>query len=114
MFSVLHSGKVLPEHCGPYKGVVRYHLGLITPKDNTHCLLTVNGIKYRWKEGEDIMFDDTFPHSVINRSDESRVILFLDIKKKFNNLFLDSLNTILLYLSKFNETVDHIVEKVNA
>jgi len=113
MFSVLHSGKVLPEHYGPYKGILRYHLGLITPKDSTHCLLTVNGINYRWKEGEDIIFDDTFLHSVVNGSSESRIVLFLDIQKEFNNLFLNSLNTILLYLSQFNDTVGHLVEKVN-
>jgi beta-hydroxylase len=114
MFSVLHSGKVLPEHYGPYKGILRYHLGLITPKDGTHCLLTVNGINYRWKEGEDIIFDDTFIHSVINGSNESRVVLLLDIQKELNNLFLNSLNTIFLYLSQFNETVGHLVKKVNA
>ena len=114
MFSVLHSGKIIPEHSGPYKGILRYHLALITPKDNTHCLLTLNGINYIWKEGKDVIFDDTFRHSAINGSTESRVVLFLDIKKEFNNLFLNSLNTIFLYLSQFNKTVSHLVEKVNA
>ena len=114
MFSVLHSGKIIPEHSGPYNGILRYHLALITPKDNTHCLLILNGIHYRWKEGEDVIFDDTFCHSVINGSSESRVVLFIDIKKEFNNLFLNSLNTILLYLYQFNKTVVNIVKKVNA
>ena len=31
MFSILAPGKRIPPHDGPYKGVLRYHLGLDGP-----------------------------------------------------------------------------------
>ena len=31
MFSILAPGKHIPDHNGPYKGVIRYHLGLKVP-----------------------------------------------------------------------------------
>jgi aspartyl/asparaginyl beta-hydroxylase (cupin superfamily) len=31
-FSILAPGKHLPAHRGPYKGVMRYHLGLLIPE----------------------------------------------------------------------------------
>ena len=32
-----------------------------------------------WKEGEGVLFDDTYVHEVWNKTDERRVVLFLDI-----------------------------------
>ncbi|MGH9784318.1 MAG: aspartyl/asparaginyl beta-hydroxylase domain-containing protein, partial [Terriglobia bacterium] len=32
MFSILAPHKRLPEHCGAYKGVLRYHLALLIPE----------------------------------------------------------------------------------
>lgn len=113
MFSVLHPGKVIPPHTGPYKGVLRYHLALVTPKDTNQCKILVNGIPYNWKKGEDVLFDDTYIHSVQNNSDETRVVLFLDIKKEFENVFLDSLNDIVLHFGKFNDSVNNIVSNTN-
>jgi hypothetical protein len=34
-----------------------------------------------WKNGEDLLFDDGFPHYVQNRSNKSRAILFADIPR---------------------------------
>jgi beta-hydroxylase len=113
MFSILPPGKKLEPHYGPYKGVLRYHLGLIIPKKYDDCYLLVNEKKYNWKEGEDVMFDDTFLHSVENNTDETRVVLFLDIKRNFNNLLLDNFNSFLLYFLKFNDTITDIVKKSN-
>lgn len=113
MFSVLHPGKVIPPHKGPFKGVLRYHLALITPKENEKCTIEVNKIEYNWKEGEDVIFDDTFVHSVKNESYESRVVLFLDIQRDFENIFLDTLNSIILYLGKYNDSVTNIVLNTN-
>jgi len=109
MFSVLHPGKIIPPHVGPYKGVLRYHLAIITPKDYHKCKIVVNKIPYHWREGKDVLFDDTFLHSVKNESNETRVVLFLDIKKEFNNIFLDGLNSVVLYFSQFHETVNNII-----
>jgi len=113
MFSVLYPGKVIPPHYGPYKGVLRYHLTLIAPKKYKKCQILVNNKPYNWKEGKDVLFDDTYIHSVKNESDETRIVLFLDIKKNFNNIFLNSINNIILYFCQFNDTVHSIVENTN-
>jgi beta-hydroxylase len=113
MFSILPPGKKLEPHYGTYKGVLRYHLGLIIPKKRKDCFLLVNRKKYNWKKGEDVMFDETFLHSAENNTDETRVVLFLDIKRNFNNIILDSFNNFILYSSKFNDSITDIIEKSN-
>ena len=113
MFSVLHPGKVIPPHKGVYKGVLRYQLALVTPKNTKQCRIYVNDIPYHWEKGKDVIFDDTFLHDVKNESNETRVVLFLDIKKEFNNLFLNSLNSLVLYFIKFNDSVISIVDNTN-
>jgi beta-hydroxylase len=113
MFSVLKPGKKLAPHYGPSKSVLRYHLSLIVPKNNKECFITVNGEKHNWQEGSDTMFDDTYLHSAENNSDETRVVLFLDIKRKYNNVFLDWVNDTMLHYAQYNPTVLEIVKNTN-
>lgn len=114
MFSILKPGQYLPRHFGPYKGVLRYQLSLIVPKDYENCFLEVNDKKYCWQEGCDVIFDDTLQHSVHNNTDEHRVILFLDVKRHFGNAFLDALNTVTLFLLRYNYVIDTIVDNTNS
>ncbi|MEO0949158.1 MAG: aspartyl/asparaginyl beta-hydroxylase domain-containing protein, partial [Cyanobacteria bacterium J06641_5] len=78
-FSILLPGKHIPEHRGPYKGVLRYHLGLRIPEPADRCGIRVGGEVRHWQEGKSLLFDDTFPHSAWNDTDDIRVVLFLDI-----------------------------------
>lgn len=75
MFSILKPGKIIPPHDGPYKGVLRYHLGLNIPEN---CAIEVKGEVKSWKEGGSLIFDDTFTHSAWNKSDKDRSVLFVD------------------------------------
>lgn len=77
-FSILLPHKHIPEHKGPYKGVIRYHLALKVPQEKTKCRIRVGEDIRHWEEGKSLIFDDTFPHEVWNDTDEIRVILFLD------------------------------------
>ena len=113
MFSILKPGQYLPPHYGPYKGVLRYHLSLIIPKDYKNCYLEVNGQRYCWEEGGDVIFDDSLEHRVFNKTNETRVVLFMDIQRRFDSVVLNGLNTALLYLFKFNNTINNIVKKTN-
>jgi len=79
-FSILDPGKSVPEHEGPYLGYLRYHLGVRVPKQNPPKLV-VNAQDYVWKEGEAVLFDDSYPHSVINHSDEPRAVLIVDVRR---------------------------------
>ena len=77
-FSILLPGKHIPEHRGPYKGVLRCHLALKVPS-NQKCGIRVDNEVRHWTEGKTLVFDDSYPHEAWNKSDEIRVVLFLDI-----------------------------------
>lgn len=78
-FSILAPGKHLPEHRGPYKGVLRYHLGLKVPGPPGACRIRVGGEVAGWEEGHSLLFDDTYPHEAWNEADSDRVVLFADV-----------------------------------
>jgi beta-hydroxylase len=79
MFSILSPRKHILDHRGPYKGVLRYHLGLIVPSDAEACRIRVGDDIRHWQEGKSLVFDDTFNHEVWNDTDETRVVLFVDV-----------------------------------
>jgi aspartyl/asparaginyl beta-hydroxylase (cupin superfamily) len=78
MFSILGPGKHIPPHRGPYKGVLRFHLGLIIPKPEGSCRIRVGNDVRAWKEGKSLIFDDSHEHEVWNDSDSYRVVLFVN------------------------------------
>jgi ornithine lipid ester-linked acyl 2-hydroxylase len=79
MFSILSPRKHILDHRGPYKGVLRYHLGLIVPRDAPACRIRVGEDVRHWVQGKSMVFDDTFNHEVWNDTDETRVVLFVDV-----------------------------------
>ena len=78
-FSILSPGKHIPAHRGFYKGVLRYHLGLIVPEPKEQCRIRVGDDYRHWEEGKSMIFDDTFDHEVWNDTGGVRVVLFLDV-----------------------------------
>jgi ornithine lipid ester-linked acyl 2-hydroxylase len=79
MFSILAPGKRIPPHDGPYKGVLRYHLGLVVPDAPIEQVgISVGGETAGWREGRSLVFDDTYVHEAWNETDETRVVLFVD------------------------------------
>ena len=77
-FSILEPGKSIPLHEGPYLGYLRYHLGVRVPKNNPPQII-VNNQPYTWREGEAVLFDDSWPHEVKNNSDDFRAVLIIDV-----------------------------------
>lgn len=83
MISVLKPGaKILP-HKGPYRGCLRLHMGLLTPNSDD-CFISLDGLRYSWRDGEVILLDDSYEHYVENNTDRYRVILFCDIIRPMN------------------------------
>jgi beta-hydroxylase len=78
MFSILSPRKNIPPHRGPYKGVLRYHLGLLIPQPDGCCRIRVGKDIRAWKEGKSLIFDDSHEHEVWNNCDSYRVVLFVD------------------------------------
>jgi beta-hydroxylase len=80
MFASLPPGARLVRHRDPYAGSLRYHLGLTTP-NSPGCYIEVDGQRYHWRDGEAVMFDETYIHHAENTTDHQRVILFCDVER---------------------------------
>jgi beta-hydroxylase len=80
-FSILAPGKHIPLHRGPYRGVIRAHLGLIVPEPREQRRIQVGPEFAHWGEGRVMVFDDGYPHQVWNNTGGTRVVLFLDIAR---------------------------------
>jgi beta-hydroxylase len=52
----------------------------------------VDGELYYWKDGEAVMFDETYIHQAENKTDVTRVILFCDIERPLSNRFMRAVN----------------------
>jgi beta-hydroxylase len=91
MFASLPPQGRLVRHRDPYAGSLRYHLGLFTP-NSPDCYIEVDGQRYFWRDGEAVMFDETFIHHAENRTDQQRVILFCDIERPISSPLLAAIN----------------------
>lgn len=91
MFAMLPPGSELKKHRDPYAGSFRYHLGLVTPNSDS-CYICVDGQNYAWRDGEAVIFDETYLHYARNDSDQNRIILFLDIKRPVKLFLVDWIN----------------------
>ena len=113
MFSILEPGKHLPPHRGPYNGVLRLHLGLIVPEPRERLGIRVEKEVYRWKEGEAVIFDDAYEHEAWNKTQHTRVVLFVDFIKpmRFPANFL---NWLLLHLAVFTPFIREGVDNHKA
>lgn len=80
MFVTLPAGSQLPLHRDPYAGSMRYHLGLVTPND-PKCYIDVDGQEYFWKDGEAVLFDETYLHYAKNGTTTDRLIFFCDVER---------------------------------
>lgn len=84
MFAALPPGGRLVTHRDPFAGSVRYHLGLVTPNADS-CYISVDGERYSWRDGQGVIFDETYLHYAENQSDQMRIILFCDVERPLNN-----------------------------
>jgi beta-hydroxylase len=91
MFALLPPGAKLNPHRDPFAGSLRYHLGLITP-NSRDCRIIVDGREYFWRDGEDVIFDETCVHWAENRTDTTRVILFCDLERPLRSRVMAWIN----------------------
>jgi aspartate beta-hydroxylase len=98
-FSFLAPGKHIPEHCGPFRGIVRFHLSLSAAPDDTGqpgTVLRIDGRDHRLADGEMLLWDDTFRHEVWNRTSQLRIALLLDVRREHMPTALRLLSAILV------------------
>jgi ornithine lipid ester-linked acyl 2-hydroxylase len=124
-FSVLDPNQYIAPHWGYWRGFLRYHLGVIIPKNNEDktCFLRINndwedndkqdialiekGEKYYWHNGEGVIFDDNFLHDAANDSDEVRVVLWLDLEKKMP-WYLHLLNRLAIAIASIDPSLKQV------
>ncbi|MFT5136968.1 MAG: beta-hydroxylase [Arenicella sp.] len=112
MFASLPPDAVLSPHRDPFAGSLRYHLGLATPNDD-NCYILVDGNRHSWRDGEDVLFDETYIHEAHNRTDQQRIILFADVGRPMRFKLLDKLNNwVIDHLLKASSTQNEETEKV--
>lgn len=110
MFAELPPGAQLNPHRDPFAGSLRYHLGLATP-NSERCFIEVDGQRYHWRDGQGVMFDETFIHWARNDSNSSRIILFCDVERPLRFRWAQAVNrwlgrTMMTAASSPNETGD--------
>lgn len=112
MFAELPPGGKLNPHRDPFAGSLRYHLGLATPNDD-RCFIEVDGQPYSWRDGEAVIFDETYIHWAVNGSEADRVILFCDIERPMRFRWSRAVNrwlgkTMMTAASSPNENGDQV------
>lgn len=91
MFAVLAPHSHLVRHRDPFAGSLRYHLGLATPGSDA-CRIVIDGEPYVWRDGEDVLFDETYIHRAENRTDQPRIILFCDVERPLRGRLPTAIN----------------------
>jgi beta-hydroxylase len=89
MFAELPPGGKLNRHRDPYAGSVRFHMGLVTPNDDA-CYIDVDGQRHSWRDGQAVVFDETYIHEAYNHTEHNRIILFFIVWFIFNDIFYRS------------------------
>ncbi|EKU79754.1 beta-hydroxylase [Massilia sp. UYP32] len=112
MFAELPPGGKLNPHRDPFAGSMRYHLGLATPNDD-RCFIDVDGERHSWRDGQGVVFDETFIHWAINGSESDRVILFCDVERPMRYRWMQAFNrwfgrTVMTAAASPNETGDQV------
>jgi aspartyl/asparaginyl beta-hydroxylase (cupin superfamily) len=79
-FSILDPRKSIPAHDGPHHYYLRYHTAFVVPRRDPPTL-RVKDRYHTWKEGESLLFDDSWNHEVMNESDGMRVVLITDVQR---------------------------------
>jgi beta-hydroxylase len=78
-FSIMEPGTQVPPHRGVTKAWYNCHLGLVVPEGQVG--IEIAGRRVGWREGEWIVFDETNRHRVWNETAQSRVVLFLQVRR---------------------------------
>ena len=67
-YSIIKGKKNIPEHRGPYAGILRYHYTLFSSNDAKDYLKVKGDNKLFWRERDGFLFDDTHFHEAQKKS----------------------------------------------
>jgi beta-hydroxylase len=55
-------------------------VGLATPNDDA-CFINIDGTSYSWRDGDALLFDETYLHYARNDAQADRLILMCDVER---------------------------------
>jgi aspartate beta-hydroxylase len=99
--SFLEGQKHIPTHRGPFRGVLRYHLGLVIPRNtdgSSTSRLRINGLIHELSEGHGLLWDDTFLHEAWNDSESVRAVMLIDVVRPDMPRILTGVNKLIILL----------------
>ena len=91
---------------------MRYHLALAVPTVAPPSMRVKDQI-HTWREGESILFDDSWNHEVYNRSPEPRVVLMVDVLRPMAWPFHAVNWLVTRVLARFSEEAQQIRANLN-
>jgi aspartate beta-hydroxylase len=97
--SFLAPHKHIPSHRGPFRGIMRFHLGLAIPcqpDGRPATIMMIDRQEKRITDGEGMLWDDTYPHEVMNNADQARVALLLDVWRPRMPLDMEILSRLII------------------
>jgi aspartate beta-hydroxylase len=104
LYSVFSPGTHLLPHRGVTNTRVVGHLPLLIPED---CALRVGDEDHHWREGEVVLFDDTYEHEAWNRSARTRVVMIFDLWNPFLSQVERAVVTeLVVAMGEFNATLE--------
>lgn len=104
LYSVLEANTHIAPHFGLLNTRLICHIPLILPAD---CALRVGSETRPWKNGEALIFDDSFEHEAWNRSNERRVILLFEIwRPEISETERSALTAIFEAINEYQKPVD--------
>ena len=104
LYSVLEADTHIAPHYGLLNTRLICHIPLILPAD---CALRVGGETRPWKDGEALIFDDSFEHEAWNHSKERRVILLFEVwRPEISEAERSALTTIFEAINEYQKPVN--------
>ena len=64
---------------------------MLTPNDD-RCFLDVDGQRYSWRDGQSVVFDETYIHYAENKTEQNRIIFFADVERPLKARWMESFN----------------------
>ncbi len=104
LYSVLEADTHIAPHYGVLNTRLICHIPLILP---SNCALRVGGETRPWKDGEALIFDDSFEHEAWNRSNERRVVLLFEVwRPEISEAERSALTTIFEAINEYQKPVN--------
>ena len=105
--SILDKDTHIPGHRGPLKSFIRYHMGLKVNK-NKKAFINCGGKIHRWENGKGVCFDDMYYHYVKNNTGSERIVLFIDVRRRFENKIMKFINNSIISLISNNLVIKRL------